>query len=110
MGFILGNDFIPHLPNFHIVKGALDVLYKAYIDVLPTLGGYLNEKGYLNLSRFQIFMERLAKHELESFEETYANLAYLEEKTGRRGFSEKVFFVTYSTLFTFSILLELLIV
>lgn len=39
MGFLVGNDFIPHLPNMHIASGALVVLYKAYIDVLPSLGG-----------------------------------------------------------------------
>lgn len=39
MGFLVGNDFIPHLPDLHINKGALPILYKTYIDVLPTLGG-----------------------------------------------------------------------
>lgn len=39
MGFLVGNDFIPHLPNLHIAKGALPILYKAYNEVLPELGG-----------------------------------------------------------------------
>lgn len=39
MGFLVGNDFIPHLPNLHIADGALPVLYKAYIEALPTLDG-----------------------------------------------------------------------
>lgn len=39
MGFLVGNDFIPHLPDLHIDKGALPMLYQVYIDVLPTLGG-----------------------------------------------------------------------
>jgi 5'-3' exoribonuclease 1 len=30
MGFLVGNDFIPHLPNMHINKGALPELYNAY--------------------------------------------------------------------------------
>ncbi len=30
MGFLVGNDFIPHLPNMHINKGALPELYTAY--------------------------------------------------------------------------------
>lgn len=42
MGFLVGNDFIPHLPNLHIVQGALSVLYQVYIDVLPTLEGMAN--------------------------------------------------------------------
>lgn len=39
MGFLVGNDFIPHLPNLHITNGALPVLYKAYMDALPEMDG-----------------------------------------------------------------------
>lgn len=39
MGFLVGNDFIPNLPELHINTGALPVLYKAYREVLPTLDG-----------------------------------------------------------------------
>lgn len=39
MGFLVGNDFIPHLPNLHINRGALPILYRAYMEVLPTLKG-----------------------------------------------------------------------
>jgi 5'-3' exonuclease len=39
MGFLVGNDFIPHLPDLHISKGALPILYKVYMDVLPKVGG-----------------------------------------------------------------------
>ena len=34
MGFLVGNDFIPHLPNMHINKGALPELYGAYKVVI----------------------------------------------------------------------------
>lgn len=39
MGFLVGNDFIPHLPNMHINNDALPLLYKTYMTVLPTLSG-----------------------------------------------------------------------
>lgn len=39
MGFLVGNDFIPHLPHLHISHDALPLLYKTYISVLPNLGG-----------------------------------------------------------------------
>lgn len=42
MGFLVGNDFIPHLPNLHITNGALPILYRAYMEVLPTLEGSIN--------------------------------------------------------------------
>ena len=39
MGFLVGNDFLPHLPHLHINKGALSELYSTYKSVLPSLGG-----------------------------------------------------------------------
>ncbi|PBC30137.1 5'-3' exoribonuclease [Apis cerana cerana] len=83
MGFLIGNDFIPHLPNLHIIHGALSVLYQVYIDVMPTLDGYINEAGTLRLDRFEKFMERLSRFDILQFSEYYADLKYLESKTGR---------------------------
>ncbi|XP_045446077.1 5'-3' exoribonuclease 1 [Melitaea cinxia] len=84
MGFLVGNDFIPHLPNMHISNDALPLLYMTYMTVLPTLSGYINEAGDLNLERFEIFMQELAKIDKEKFQDTYADLKYFEAKTGRR--------------------------
>lgn len=39
MGFLVGNDFIPNLPNLQIETGALTTLYQAYMEVLPSLNG-----------------------------------------------------------------------
>lgn len=39
MCFMVGNDFIPHLPNLHINSNALPLLYKVYKKVLPQLDG-----------------------------------------------------------------------
>lgn len=41
MGFLVGNDFIPNLPNLHIENNALPILYSAYMEILPTLNGEL---------------------------------------------------------------------
>ncbi|CAK9827029.1 5'-3' exoribonuclease 1 [Anthophora retusa] len=83
MGFLIGNDFIPHLPNLHIEHGALSVLYQVYMDVLPTLDGYLNEMGTLRLDRFEKFMERLSHFDLMHFSDYYADIKYLESKMGK---------------------------
>ncbi|GAA6081560.1 5'-3' exoribonuclease 1 isoform X1, partial [Tachysurus ichikawai] len=61
MGFLVGNDFIPHLPHLHINQDALPLLYRTYITVLPSLGGYLNENGHLNLAHFEKYLEKLAE-------------------------------------------------
>ncbi|XP_041976065.1 5'-3' exoribonuclease 1 isoform X2 [Aricia agestis] len=84
MGFLVGNDFIPNLPNMHISNDMLPHLYRTYIKVLPTLEGYINEAGILNLARFEAFMQELAKIDMEKFSDIYADLKYFEGKTGRR--------------------------
>lgn len=53
MGFLVGNDFIPHLPHLHINHDALPLLYGTYITILPELGGKQNLIfiwGYFNLA------------------------------------------------------------
>ena len=39
LGFLVGNDFVPHLPNLHIREDALPTVYRCYKQVLPTLDG-----------------------------------------------------------------------
>lgn len=46
--------------------------------------GYINEAGTLNLDRFEKFMERLSRLDVEQFNEHYADLKFFETKTGRR--------------------------
>ncbi|XP_063888211.1 5'-3' exoribonuclease 1-like [Scylla paramamosain] len=85
MGFLVGNDFIPHLPHLHINKEALPILYRTYKATLPTLDGYLNEGGKLHLPRFEKFMVKLAEFELENFHEIYADLKYFKGKRLKDG-------------------------
>ena len=84
MGFLVGNDFIPHIPHFHINKNSMTLLYQVYMDVLPDLGGYLNEDGILNLQRFELFLKKVAEIDEENFMETFADLKYFEGKTSSK--------------------------
>lgn len=84
LSILVGNDFVPHLPMLHIVKGAFPMLYTTYASLLPTLGGYLNENGTLHLGRFEIFLQTLSEFDLEVFRETYDDMKYMESKTGRK--------------------------
>ncbi|XP_049529328.1 5'-3' exoribonuclease 1 [Anopheles darlingi] len=83
MIYLVGNDFIPHLPNLHINENALPTLYRAYMDVLPEMDGYINESGILNLPRLQLLMRRLAVFDRDTFLEHYTDLKYLESKCGK---------------------------
>ena len=53
-------------------------IYK--FQVLPTLDGYLHEGGYLNLKRFERFMEQLSEFDVEKFEEENADLKFFGAK------------------------------
>lgn len=77
MNFLVGNDFVPHLPNLHINSNALPLLYNAYMDVLPSLGGYMNEDGILNMPRFQKYMERLQQEDRRMFKELNGETRYM---------------------------------
>jgi 5'-3' exoribonuclease 1 len=39
MAYLVGNDFIPHLPHVHINEEALSLLWDTYKYILPTLDG-----------------------------------------------------------------------
>ncbi|XP_022099990.1 5'-3' exoribonuclease 1-like [Acanthaster planci] len=84
MGYLVGNDFIPHLPDMHISHNALPMLFKAYIEILPSLGGYINEHGTLNLPRFEKYLVHLSKFDREKFEETFSDLSFFAGKTDIR--------------------------
>jgi len=56
MGYLVGNDFIPHLPHVHINQEALPLLWETYKTILPTLDGLLN---FLRFNYFNIYFLRL---------------------------------------------------
>ncbi|XP_074544570.1 5'-3' exoribonuclease 1 isoform X1 [Halichoeres trimaculatus] len=88
MGFLVGNDFIPHLPHLHISHDALPLLYKTYISVLPSLGGYLNENGHLNLRAFEKYLGKLSEFDREHFSEVFVDLKWFESKVGNKYLNE----------------------
>uniref|UniRef100_G3PMT1 5'-3' exoribonuclease 1 n=1 Tax=Gasterosteus aculeatus aculeatus TaxID=481459 RepID=G3PMT1_GASAC len=88
MGFLVGNDFIPHLPHLHISHDALPLLYKTYIRALPTMGGYLNENGHLNLRNFEQYIEKLAEVDREHFRDIFVDLKGFESKVGNQVIGE----------------------
>ncbi|XP_061588821.1 5'-3' exoribonuclease 1 [Cololabis saira] len=88
MGFLVGNDFIPHLPHLHINHDALPLLYKTYISVLPSLGGYLNENGHLNLRSFEKYLEKLSEFDREHFNDVFVDLKWFESKVGNKYLNE----------------------
>eukprot|EP01114_Cavostelium_apophysatum_P015981 TRINITY_DN4472_c0_g1_i4.p1 TRINITY_DN4472_c0_g1~~TRINITY_DN4472_c0_g1_i4.p1 ORF type:complete len:1063 (+),score=296.53 TRINITY_DN4472_c0_g1_i4:70-3258(+) len=57
--FLVGNDFLPHLPTLEIRENAIDTLVNLYKKVLPVTG-WLSEHGEVNRDGFQKFLQELS--------------------------------------------------
>ncbi|KAL4886237.1 XRN 5'-3' exonuclease N-terminus-domain-containing protein [Aspergillus karnatakaensis] len=80
MAFFVGNDFLPNLPNLHINEGALSLMFKVYKEVLPKMGGYINEQGTINLERLGMLLDGLSHVEYRFFEVEYSDAAWIRAK------------------------------
>ena len=90
MAFFVGNDFLPNLPNLHINEGALALMFKVYKSVLPKAGGYINERGVINLERLALLLEDLSGVEYRFFEAESADESWFKGKQmGRVDVMEK---------------------
>ena len=84
MAFFVGNDFLPNLPNLHINEGALALMFKVYKSVLPKAGGYINERGVINLERLALLLDELADVEYRFFESENSDASWFKGKQMER--------------------------
>ena len=80
MAFFVGNDFLPNLPNLHINEGALALMFKVYKTVLPKAGGYINERGVIDLDRLALLLDELSDVEYRFFESENADASWFKGK------------------------------
>ena len=80
MAFFVGNDFLPNLPNLHINEGALALMFKIYKSVLPKAGGYINNRGVIDLDRLAILLDELSHVEYRFFEAENADASWFKGK------------------------------
>ncbi|KAI9747734.1 MAG: hypothetical protein M1815_003933 [Lichina confinis] len=80
MAFFVGNDFLPHLPNLHINEGALALMFKIYKSVLPKAGGYINERGNIDVGRLALLLDELSHVEFRFFEAENADASWFKGK------------------------------
>lgn len=80
MAFFVGNDFLPNLPNLHINEGALALMFKVYKSILPKAGGYINERGIINMTRLALLLEELSHVEYRFFESESADESWFKGK------------------------------
>ncbi|TID20343.1 hypothetical protein CANINC_003636 [Pichia inconspicua] len=67
--YVIGNDFLPNLPDLHLNRGAFPLLLHTFKEAMRRTDGYLNEGGKINLKRLGIWLDILSVFELENFEE-----------------------------------------
>lgn len=84
LGFFVGNDFLPHLPDFHIGEDIKPWIYSCYREVIVKLDGWITDAGVINMSRLQKLLEKLSDFDTERFSETYADLKWFGGKTGKK--------------------------
>eukprot|EP00462_Mataza_sp_D1_P018545 CAMPEP_0175137042 /NCGR_PEP_ID=MMETSP0087-20121206/9601_1 /TAXON_ID=136419 /ORGANISM="Unknown Unknown, Strain D1" /LENGTH=1555 /DNA_ID=CAMNT_0016419845 /DNA_START=44 /DNA_END=4711 /DNA_ORIENTATION=- len=80
LGFLVGNDFLPHLPTMDIGEGGLDTMFRIYREELPKMGGYVTDRGEINHSRMEQIFVRLAAIE----ETVFATRLEEEHKFNKR--------------------------
>ncbi|CAL4995719.1 unnamed protein product [Urochloa decumbens] len=77
--FLMGNDFIPHIPSLETHECAVDLLIQAYKTTFNKMGGYIVDTdkvkdkhgAYLEVSRLEIFFHGLSMYEEKIFLKRY---------------------------------------
>ena len=62
---LLGNDFLPHIPHFHINENAYEILFESYKQT--RLGGVMNDRGSITPHTFLDFIRALQNYEYDYF-------------------------------------------
>ena len=86
--YVIGNDFLPNLPDLHLNKGAFPLLLHTFKEAMRRTDGYLNERGQINLKRLAVWLDILSIFELENFEEGAIDVEWFNKQldnVSRRG-------------------------
>jgi 5'-3' exoribonuclease 2 len=63
MCFLVGNDFIPHMPSLRITEGGVDCLLILYKHHLKNGYGYITNCGNVNLKALSSFFRLIGNVE-----------------------------------------------
>ncbi len=69
--FLLGNDFMPHIPSVNIRTDGIDVLMNCYKDCILSKKRFLIENNTIVWKNFKIFIEKLSEDEHTRLKEEY---------------------------------------
>lgn len=78
--YVIGNDFLPNLPDLFINKGAFPLLLATFKQSLKLSDGYINEGGKINFRRLGVWLEYLSEFELENFEKQDVDVDWFNKR------------------------------
>eukprot|EP00835_Amoeboradix_gromovi_P000648 NODE_24_length_36516_cov_0.652470.p1 type:complete len:1168 gc:universal NODE_24_length_36516_cov_0.652470:9695-6192(-) len=73
----IGNDFLPHLPHFHLQHHALDLIINVYKS---NFKGFINVNGKLDLNKVKQLLFHLKDIEIDHFNQHHSDKLYLNSK------------------------------
>ena len=83
--FVIGNDFIPHLPPLHIGEGSIDFLLESYGTIISNSSkGLVSDSYTVNLDLFALFLKQIYMEEdimVKSFYKSYIRKRYGDKYT-----------------------------
>lgn len=74
--FMVGNDFLPHIPSIEIIESGIDIIVRFYTQACQVHGHILQyDSGtyFFNKKALKLFFEMLASHEKEILEKKATN-------------------------------------
>ncbi|KAJ1920217.1 exonuclease II Exo2 [Mycoemilia scoparia] len=67
INMLVGNDFLPTMPDLKIADGGLLLLMAAYRQIDPPRNGYLHDQGIINFEQFQKLLRVLSDFEVAAY-------------------------------------------
>ncbi|EDL45464.1 hypothetical protein PVIIG_04306 [Plasmodium vivax India VII] len=67
LSFLVGNDFLPHIPNVDINEGSMNEILNAYIFYIYKYGNYITLKDKVHIQRLKIILKILSAQEFSYF-------------------------------------------
>ena len=74
--FLIGNDFLPHIPSLEIIESGIDIIISIYKDVGKDYGHILKYKNgdiYFNKDVLKVFFEHVSDYERPILEKKLRN-------------------------------------
>ncbi|CRG96121.1 exonuclease, putative [Plasmodium gallinaceum] len=73
LSFLVGNDFLPHIPNIDINEGSMNEILNSYIFYIYKYSNYITYKDKVHIQRLKIILKILSAQEFEYFKKRGIN-------------------------------------